>query len=380
MKFSIISLGLLLAIVYPIQASSNNTDYPDKLTKLGSYIEQSIENSNPSYLNSLFDYSLIVNKISCNLPKSDFSEIYNKGFIEGLQTNFNLGSALCSQIQEGGSFKLISIGGNSSYYQLTYRLFSSAGLNYYRFDIVEAQGEFKIADVFVYLTGETLSEMFASVYYANLDGSELPINCQKKLAQQIDVTSKKEKLLKLTYSGKADKALKYFNSLESQLKNNKQLLVTAIFIASKSDLAIYHELIQHYETTFDNDIAYCLNSIEGLSNLAAVDEASSCIAKLKQKLEDPMLDYFKGLVLQSNGYKVEASLCWSTLIRNLPDFEIAYFSLLESYLDGGSFEDATELLQKMTANFNYYKEDFTDMLASYPSFINSKEYTTWLEQ
>jgi hypothetical protein len=93
-----------------------------------------------------------------------------------------------------------------------------------------------------------------------------------------------------------------------------------------------------------------------------------------------MLNYLRAKILYEMGDHIEAANKFNTLIQSIPDFENGYISLLQLYINDKYYQKATDLLDKMVSNLDYYKSSMNSYLSNYPEFYQSNEFQIWLKQ
>ncbi|MCG8696666.1 MAG: hypothetical protein MI922_01325 [Bacteroidales bacterium] len=372
-SFTIAAISMfLLSNLYSQQASKD-------FDQVGSFIEQSIENGDPSYFNKVFDKQLLLSKI---LVKSKNTQIkhFNIGFQNGFYRSFDMGNMILSQVGPNSSYEYIRSYKRESVPVLLFRSFSSEGINYHEFSMEEKNGEWVITDMYIYLTGEYVSERLKSTYVTNLY-QILPEEADYYYEREKFKTYKLlEKAKVLADKGNHKKAFKTWEKISTNNRDDKLVQLAGIQIASFYNLELYNQLSLNYETKFPKDPGYYMVSLNGLFNQNAYEKSLQCIDSLSEVIGDPMLDYLRGGVYSEMGNINEATIAYNRLVESLPEFEPAYIELFELHVLNNDFQEATDVLDKMTLVFNYYKDDFGDFLENYPNYIKSDTYSNWVEK
>jgi hypothetical protein len=95
---------------------------------------------------------------------------------------------------------------------------------------------------------------------------------------------------------------------------------------------------------------------------------------------DPYLNYFRASLFRSMDKPVRSEWYLNKFISDLPEKEEGYLSLLELYMESARYTDATNLLDNIIDLFGFYKEDLKPLFQNFPDFINSMEYTQWINK
>ena len=109
-----------------------------------------------------------------------------------------------------------------------------------------------------------------------------------------------------------------------------------------------------------------------LYDLAYTDSLSASVGS------DPALLIFRADILHRQGNEEEATRELSRLIETDPQFQTGYIALLEYHLKAQRFREATELLDRMTLEFNAYKNELLPLVANHRQFIKSDVYRHWI--
>lgn len=373
--FSIISFFVLFSSISIVCAQNKITG---ELNSIGKNIEQSLMNNNPSYFNSILDKQVLLKKVLINSKNSQVVN-FNLGFQNGFYQSFDLGSMLLSQLNTNGSYDFLKTYEKSGHHVLLFRSFSNDGLNYHEFYIDKKDDRLIITDMYVYMTGELISERLRRTYIANLykilpEEADFYVENDKYRTYKI-----LEKAQKLAENGNHKKAFKTWSKIPYDRKKEKTVQLTGIQIASFYNIDLYNQLSRKYESEYPQDPGFYLFSLNGLYDQNAFDQSLSCLDSLDNLVGcDPMLDYIRAEIFSRMGNEQETIVAYERLIHSMPAFEPGYLEFFEFYMSRNDYENALSVLDRMSFEFNYYKEDFQDFLQKYPSLIKSELYAKWL--
>jgi tetratricopeptide (TPR) repeat protein len=349
----------------------------NQFNKFGNYIEQSIENGSPSFLNKSFDLDLFMQKIFDRYNPNGQTD-FNEGFKKGFMNNFDLGVMIIDEINKNGSYTFLRSYVKDGNNYLLFRLLSENGINYHELEVKLINGEFYITDVFLYHTGEKISETIGHIYESFVQAfSDNDENSSSKANEYMEMQAIKV----LSENGYTKKAFKKWQSLPEETRNKKAFLVLGLQlstgIGNKEFMQVYDEYYRYFP---ENNSKYLI-PVESLVSTKNYQQALICIDNLEKGIvSDPMLNFLRANILFEMGNRVEASNKLNQLIESIPQFEKSYFSLLNIYIKDKSYSKATDLLDKMVINLNYYKGSMSVILDEYPDFCKSKEYQNWINQ
>ena len=187
------------------------------------------------------------------------------------------------------------------------------------------------------------------------------------------------KIQKLASRDKFGRAYKKFSELPWTLRSQYMFQVMGMRIASHLDSDI---CMSEYNQFVDNMPSHGGTYLIALQSFVVNQNqnmALQCVDSLDHYIEgDPFLNMLRAnLYFQEKDFD-QAEIRLRALIEDMPDYEEGYFSLLGLYLQTKDYSCATGLLDQMTENFNYYKEDVKTLLQEYPDFVASKEYQNWI--
>ncbi len=352
----------------------------EEVIEFAQNIEASLENGNPSYFNGHFDMDSFINKIIMNEEGKLYdANNFNEGFVSGLRESFDFGSTIIGQVSHGGSYSFIKYYEKDSIPHIVFRLFNINGINYHDFELYQKDNDIMIVDMYIYLSGENMSTTFHRMYLGFLYsigkstiGRRMDDNYLESVIQYT--------VVKNTYNkGKFKKAYRKFRRIPDKFKKEKICQIMNIQISFHLSDKKYMKAIDEYMSLYPDDPSFYLVSVDGYILHERYDEAIQSIDSLDRQLgSDPFLDYLRGnLYYEMDDYE-KAGRAYKNLIKFMPDFELGYLSLLGVLMEEYEYDDAITVMDMMTYNFNMYKEDFKMFLGNYPQFLESEEFTSWM--
>ncbi len=378
-KLCYLILVILIGTFMPLHAEEfkvNSDPAFNKLITFAGYIEASLENEDPSFFNKNFDVDLFI-KNMLNKNQFDLSEAFAKGFVEELKNGLDFGTSIAAEIQKGGSYTFLNADYKDNTGEILFRFLSSQTINYHKLYVKFVEKEPKITDIYVFQSGEKMSESIGRLYSAFISGKE---NTGDQMPVKWLFYLEYQKLYTLISEGKYKKAHKKLLNLPEEIRRDRLFQIMDIQVASNLDKKTFNSAYGNYINHFPENPGKYLIPLDGLIVHDEFLKALKCIDRLDESVgTDPLLDLLRGNIYYNMNKYETAEKKLSSLIDVMPEFENGYYNLLTIYIEQQKFSEATHLLDDMIGIFNYYKEDFQPLLANYPAFINSSEYKNWID-
>jgi hypothetical protein len=285
---------------------------------------------------------------------------------------------IINEMGNEGSFKFIRAYTKEDGAWMIFRVITSNGINYHDYKVDIIDGNYKITDGYFYLSGERLSETLQLIYERNAATYLQHFYADREWMMALNDLDK----IKLEFSkSHFKKAYKLWQKIPDAYRKTKAFQYTGINIAAFLDQEVYMQVYQEYMANYPPGPAKYLIPLDGLVLHGNYELALQCLDSLDDiLLADPLLDYFRAKIYYLTDNFEKSELYLAHVINSIPDFEMAYISLLNIYLNQKKFEQATGLLDQITLTFNTYKKDLYPFLTDYPDYLNSSAYKNWIEQ
>ncbi len=304
----------------------------DEALAMAKTIETSINRKDADYLNNAIDLDLMIDKMGLS---NGGGMLQRESFKAGLREKMQFGTIILQSIGKKGSYQLIRAYAKGDTQHLIFRMFVNSAFNYHDLELAHVKGKCKIADAFIYLTGENLSESMGNVY-KTIGGSSAS-------SKDVNAMSEIEDIKQMMRGQDFEGAEKNWQSLPSNIKNMKivQLLHVSITEHLPDDSA-YSKAIERYQALYPNEPKMYLIEIEGYFMQKKYDLALGAINNLDSMLgKDPMLDYERGLVYKTTNDVVKEKACFEQLVKNMPGFEKGHIELIAYYLRSSDYDRAS---------------------------------------
>jgi tetratricopeptide (TPR) repeat protein len=245
-------------------------------------------------------------------------------------------------------------------------LAGSEGINYHdhivRFD---AEGNPKIVDIYVYLSGERFSDSIRNTSAMILSKKSKPppaklLGSGDGNAKHIDNV---QKVISLTRKGMHSQAIQLFESLPEEYRRNKVAhlvyLQACMALATEENASApskqrYLNAITSYKTTHPGDPSLALISLDYWFLTESWEELIASVEQLDVSVgPDSNNLFFLSFANRKLGRPEEALKHADEAIKEEPDLEESWHAVLESTLMAEDFDRAAESLDKLEENFHY---------------------------
>lgn len=355
------ALRPLLFITYLIFFWTACTQPPQQLTKEESVgfareMEGSIKKGDGDFIDNSFDRPAFLERMK--LPDNAEAKGYGKGIMQKL----NVGKTISNSMSDQDNFTFIKHYVKEGKHHLIFRLYSpvQSTLNYHDYELLKADNKCKIADVYVYLSGENLSETMGNLYHSifskNGDASQ----------QSLEGITDLKEVRALIQRGKNAEAKKMYDDLPGYLKKSKAVLLLNVLICSGLSNDDYSEAIRLFGEKFPNEPNMNLMMVDGyflqkdyVKMLGAVNSLDSQINK------DPLLDFYRYLSYNLLEDEASAKKYLTRLLQNMPDFQKGYQEMIAVELSARHKKEADSLIKIYRTKTRFNQEELDNIIAYY---------------
>ncbi|WP_207492698.1 tetratricopeptide repeat protein [Aridibaculum aurantiacum] len=354
---------LLFSITfYCLFLSCNVIDPPvtdEEAKAFAKEIETSFAKKNPSVFNDLIDPSTFRERVK-DAGKGKVENSVLNEITKGLEKR-KLGNEILQLLGEEGTYELVKHYKEDNEQHLLFRMYGSSGLNYHDMELVRRGDKLKVADLYVYITGENMSKTLADVsigmqsYYKD--------NMRTADANNKEILE----LRKMITTKRFEEAKEKFDGLPNELKKQKNFQLMNIMILSEVDHDAYKEAINTFAKRFPNEPNLYLVMIDHhflqedyKAALNDVDQLDALINK------DPFLDLYRGNIYNAMDDSEMAIKHFERLEKNMPAFGDGIIELAALYLKTDQQAKAKDLMAKHKQHLPEAKLNIISIL--YPDF------------
>jgi hypothetical protein len=242
---------------------------------------------------------------------------------------------------------------------VVYRLIGDEiGFNYHEMELCKENGVVKIADIYIYSTGETLSETLIDTYKTLLVQKN-NIENKKELEEFQSIYTLIPQIKKLNQEGSYVLAYEKIKQAPEFVKKLRVFHMMTIMVTQNlSDLDIYEKAIDDFRKKFPTAKNLDMLLIDGYSLKKQYDKSMQAVNNLDKTLGgDPYLDYYRYLV---SNFKNDTAASYKYIEKvgaAFPNYETIQLELLVNYKEANKEELYTKTLAAYKANkfFNQNK-------------------------
>ena len=346
-------------------------------------IEAAIAHHAQAELYSLVDLDQFADRILHGLPVSeDFRSSYRKQIVVdgGLA---NVLQEIMDSVKAGGDYSLVQIMNRDGVHHPMFRLLLPDGRGFNHHEIIlnhDKDGKSKIVDIFVYLTGEDVSDSLRAVDLAtfleqvpelkdSLTGAEASIAANMKSLQQIQA---------LAAENKGDEALKLFETLPDDLRTNKRMLLTKLGVAQRVNDDAYFQVLEDFQKHHPTEPAFLFRMLDMLAVQLRYEDVLQTADLLQQLTGDAYLNLMKvNSLLALN--RVEDARTAVAAAKKVSDNRIdVHWVEMSVLLKAKDFAAVAKQLDEIASKFGMKFNDLS-AIPDYAEFILSDEGKAWLE-
>ncbi len=349
-------LALALAIFTTSCKEAEKPVTKEQAQELANAIVKSVIKRDKSILDASFDIDMLTDRIKASSPEKPAN--YWEGLKNGIANKIDFGNKILTALGKKGRYDLLKQYEKDGKQHLVFRLFADYSINYHDFELASKKGKIKIADVYIYMSGEYFSTTLNNLFTEIMDmekGESMPQMEQLK------------KLTMLMNTGKNEAAKELIDELPVNLRSVKSIQFYNIRACSQINDSLYNDAIEKFGRDFPGDPSLDLVLVDGYFLKKKYPEALACVERLDKRINtDPMLDYYRALLYNLQGKRVEAMQTLEQLHKNLPDFSPGSMELSTYYMDKNEYEKAADIVNKAKQNRDYDEATVQNLYMLYP--------------
>jgi thioredoxin-like negative regulator of GroEL len=184
----------------------------------------------------------------------------------------------------------------------------------------------------------------------------------------------------LLNAGKPKEAVEIYDSLPTQMKTEKTVMLLYVLAAERIDDATYTDAIDRFRQQHPDDPCLDMVSIDGYVLRAQYDEALRAVDRVDEAVGgDPYMN-----VVRANIHRMQGDLTTSAALAQQamdqdPKLVDAYWALLTVSLEENEFGETANWLTTIREKFDI---EFNDIrgIPDYAEFLESPEYAEWSKE
>ena len=374
---------------FSVNFAVNDTINDAKVIAFANTLQTSLYKLDTKFFLESFDSESFADKVLMNdeesLKNKDI-QAFNEAFKNGFLKKFDIFPVKITQsIEKKASYDVVNYYYDEleKKYHLLFRTYSdNDGLNYHDYQLNYVAKKFKIEDIYIYTTGEYLSDTIKQLYLINLpktyvDGIEEKGNRWNNILFFYSYQ-------KLITQEKFKEAYDLLSNLEGDIKEQKVIYIMKIQVASAISEVYYMEAIDELLKQFPNDPSTQLMAVDYYVMLKDYNATMAALDALETATSDTFVEYMRGnLSWEFNDYEA-AEKAYKATMQEYPDFEAARLNLLYMYDEAKMFEACIAMLDNFIANDFYSKQDLINFIDTTTNELKniptSEYYKEWKEK
>lgn len=356
---------------------------PD-VESLAEKIQTAVAEADASSFRSLVDHEALIDRVFAGL---DVGDEFRTGYRRGLENQGGI-RTLIDQIiavaQNGGSYELVRYVEDGDEIRPLFRLSMGIGegLNYHELRFSRDKGQQpKLADIFVYLSGEYLSQTLRRMTLpaiASMNRSLLEKVAGSKSSAAKDMDRMVE-VVTAMQAGQHQQALTLIEGGPESFRKDKSILMLKLLAAQMVDEKAYTKTILQLESLFPDDPGNDFRAIDRLAAAGDHDGVLRCVGRLQKRIQDPYLDLLRVDSLVELGRTDEAVAAAEAARTALPTNVDPVWTLIGCGLQTKDHALIAGQLDVLTQDFGIEIGDLTQV-PEYADFAKSPEYKAWLDK
>ncbi len=233
---------------------------------------------------------------------------FHAGFLKGAKESASTSSyakQLASMAEQGAKLSLLRVRGDENGRSALIRILpAGGGVSYSEMLLTkDASGTVRAADVYIYATGEYMSDTFKRMYkFAAGSEPTFMERLQKKKNPVVRMASMYKEMGDHVTSGRHVQAVALFQQMPPELRKEKSILVGYVTASSNLDNEQYQKAIEELRKAYPNESGIDLMLIDGFILKERWDDALAAIDRLDKDLDgDPYLDTLRANLATAKG-------------------------------------------------------------------------------
>lgn len=346
-------------------------------------LDAAIAHQSTGEVSRLFDQNQLMDQILAGftvIPEEKEEVVRGLKQVEGVS---DLPDKIVAAVRNGGDYRFVRLVQKDGQYRPLYRLTmpEDGGVNYHEL-VVEVSGEKPlITNVYLYLSGESLSESVRRVLIpalasedasivGELSGTEAEILKNREVLRQINSLMSQQKF---------EEASAKFSELTPELQRERSTLMTQLVISQGLSDAEQEAIVEEMAKQIPGQPCSDFPLFALRKKQAKHDDVIQIVDRLQKSIEDPYLDLLKVDALLAVGKTDEAREAVVRVKTACPDRSDVYWMEIAVSLKTRNFDETARLLDEVGKTFGLEFRDLSSV-PEYSEFIASEQGKAWLKK
>lgn len=359
---------LLSCVLFAVSCSEPEKPVTkEEAAKVATALTRAIARQDADRFNNLLDMDAIEKRIQDQAGSKVSRQLVARA-MKPLRSG-DYGKEIVRTVGTKGTYELVKQYEKDNRQHLIFRLYNDQ-LNYHDFELIKKRDQVKIADMFVYTTGENISTTLAETLRFADEHEEV--------ADLPDNTLTNVQLMKKhVHEGNYELADSIFKTLPAVIREQKVYKIIYINIASELGNDKYLAALTKLQQEYPNAPNMYLLMIDAYilkKDYAAAQRSVNGLDSLINK--DPFLDYYRALICKQGMDNVNKLAYLEKLHQNLPGFDAGTLELLFAYVEDEKWDKAVPLTLQYRKSKKANTEFLETLYLLYPTFKKKVDAAT----
>ncbi|MDJ1473028.1 tetratricopeptide repeat protein [Xanthocytophaga flava] len=346
----------------------------------GKRIAEKVNKRHSDTLNQLFDLEYMLEKMTNQLQKNQYQKITQEIiFKENFKKKVNPSSFIIKELRKGyGRYQFLRFHPRQGVPHLLFRMTSEEGINYHDYEVRIIDNELRLTDLFVFLSGEYLSETLKGTFINLLSQQKQQKIIEPELDEQLgNIQKLKQAIDRHDY----EEALQFYNSLSIKTQKSKTFMSYKLLITSNISYEMHQKAIAEYEKLFPDDPSHYLMDIEKYLLQGDAKNILWSVDKLDRTIGgDEYLNLYRGLVYSITEDKEKGLTLVNNYIRNNVKDPDGYWMRFQIHVLLDEPEDAVKTINDINRYTLHSRMFITEKIEkNFPDFAESSHFMNWKE-
>lgn len=352
---------------------------------LGYYLQDAIINDSIDNYMSKFDLRTFGKFITSKTERDASLNEHKNTYLKGIYKSINaVPRKIIDEVANGSYYDFVnySYDNEMKTYYMLFRIFSDeTGVNYHDYRVSKLGDDFVFNDMYIYLSGETLSETFGRMYLYSIPKSNLLGLFGSSDADDYD------KLLNATVhynKGEYKTAYKKINKIKGSISKDKFFLTLKNLIASNINDKVYIESMEELLNQYPDDPSLYLTLADYHLYKEDNEAALNTLDNLIYQTQDDFLNNLKASIEYDRGNFETAQELYKIIVDNYPDYMMGISNYLACISNTKDFNTGTEFLDSLLEQgfekpglIEFIEELNEDGTNEFEVFAKSEEFINW---
>ncbi|RED46082.1 tetratricopeptide repeat protein [Seonamhaeicola aphaedonensis] len=334
----------------------------EKVLDLGYKIRDAILEEDVEKFMLHIDYDSFGKLVTKDIDEDGDTKAFKNGFLKGLKSGIkSLPQKIIKEVNAGGYYDFVNFyysESNKTYFML-FRFYSPiTGINYHDYEVSISNNTFTFKDIYIYLSGEDLSQTFRRFYMYNLPKKSLLNFFGEDNAKEFD---KVVNAVYLYNRGDFLEAYNKFKEIKGHLSTDKFILIIKAACASNINDEEYKIAMETIAKKYPDDSSIYLTQLDYHLLNANYETALKLVDRLQVDTSDDFLNLLKGNIEYNKLNYDKALEHFKYISDNYPDFFEGHSSYLTMLALKEEFENCITFLTFLVDE-GYNKTDLIEFI------------------